>query len=80
VQGLMHWCWMHALLSGHSESLSHSPTLTGRLEKLNYLGFNTKKQKKKGEHLEREGQHNLLGVQFENGSPVVPGGHVQVAL
>ena len=26
--GLTHWCWLQALLSGHSESVSHSPILT----------------------------------------------------
>lgn len=27
-QGFTHWCWLQALLSGHSESLSHSPIFT----------------------------------------------------
>jgi hypothetical protein len=27
---LTHWCWLQALLSGHSESLSHSPILTAQ--------------------------------------------------
>lgn len=75
-QGLTHWCWLHALLSGHSESLSHSPILTrGRKRLVRHLIYSNSYFV-----WSTDLQRNLLGTHCVYGSPVVPGGQLQTAL
>lgn len=66
--GSRHWLFMHALLSGHSESSWHSPCLTANRKNFEILNNNY------------DLTVLLLATQMLYGSPVRPGGHLQTAL
>ena len=53
-QGLTHWCWLQARLSGHSESLSHSPTLTRVRKSSLFSNLTRRKNSYTGEYSSRE--------------------------